>query len=164
MANSTIPAAITTLQGYMQTVAAASAVDDVQVYVGNAQPPTGRSYNYLMVGDFETNLLVSPSESGWASMGVTAKRRTETYALNGTIVCWAGGNDWQARMNDAFSLLNALEVQIVSDPGGSNNLTPSGSWGNFNYRPVATGPFENIGGYGFVIGFELHVINAQLQG
>lgn len=163
---STIPGAITTLQGYMNTVAAASSVPDVQVLLGYTIPRTGMSYNFMMVGDFENGILWQPAEGTWEDLPVAAKRRQEKYSLNGCICTFAGGTDLQSRLNDAFSLLDALYEQILSDPGantgpsGNNTLTPSGSWGRLSYRNLGNGPFVNTAGFGVVIDFELEVINA----
>lgn len=158
---STVPGAVTTLYGYMTAVAAASTVLDVQAYVGLQLTP---SPNFMMIGDAETGLLVTPVDSEWASMGAAAKRRTERYALQGCIKCWAGGIDWQSRLNDVTSLLDALQEQILSDPGGNGTLTPSGSWGAFNWRMEANGPLGDPAGWGVLLGFELQVINAQIVG
>ena len=159
---STIPAAITTVQGYMNTVAAATAVSDVGVYVNYAQTQN-LTYNYMMIGEYESGLMIAPTEGQWASMGVTAKRREEKYAILGHVRTWAGGNDWQSRWNDAMTLLDSLYDQILADPGGSNNLTPSGSWGGFNWTVHESGPLGNASGFGFIIGFQLQVINAQIH-
>ena len=160
---STIPKAITTLQGYLNTVAAATTVTDTAVYVGYAQTQN-LAYNYMMVGEYNTGHLIAPTESNWVSLGSLAKRRHEKYAILGHIRTWAGDDDWQSRLNDCFTLLDSLTDQILADPGGSNNLTPSGSWGQFNWRMEEIGPLGDASGWGVVIGFELHVLNAQVQG
>lgn len=164
MASSTIPGAVTTLQGYMTTIAATTTVSNVGVYVGYSTPLTGMSPNFMMVGDFEEGLLYTPVDMNWAALGAAAKYRSEEYSLHGCIRCWAGGNDINSRIADAFTLLNALEEQIISDPGGSGTLSGSGSWGKLTHTMVAAGALENVAGFGVIINFDLEVINVRLTG
>jgi hypothetical protein len=161
---STIPGAVATLEGYMQAVASATSVPDVKVFVGYSTPLSGMSDNFLMVGDYQEGTLVMPSDGDWASLPAAAKRRTETYALQGCMRAWAGGTDWQSRLDDIFSLLDGLQSKIVSDPGGGGTLSPSGSWGQFSWRMEANGPLINTAGWGVVLGFELHVVNVRITG
>jgi hypothetical protein len=161
---STVPAAVATLQGYMATVAAASTVTDVQVYVGYSTARSGMSYNFMMVGDYQEGIVVAPDTYTWADIPGAAKRRTESYALQGCIQTWSGGTDVLGRLNDAYSLLNGLHELIVTDIGGSGSLSPSGSWGGLVVTMDANGPLETTAGWGVVLGFQLHVINAQIIG
>ena len=162
---STIPAAITTFQGYMTAAAAAVTSVPVSVYVGYSTPLSGMSNNFMMVGDYEEGVLWAPAETDWQSWSIQAKRRKEEYALYGTIRCWTGDpTDWQDPLNNAFTLIDALTEQIVSDPGAAGNLTGSGSWGRFGYRNIASGALTNTAGFGVVVGLELTVINALPQG
>lgn len=162
---STIPAAITTLQGYMNAVAAAAAVNPAPaVYLFETATPSGAAYNFMMVGDYHTGVPVAPESYTWRQLGST--RRTETYALQGCIACWAGGGSGDngvsalARVNDAYSLLNSLHQQILGDKGGSGHLSGSGAWGELVVHIEEFGPMG--AGWGVVLGFDLHVINAQL--
>ena len=161
---STIPGAVSTLQGYMNTVAAATTVSDVGVYVGYSVRREGMAHNYLMVGNYDGGIPVLAVESNWNAIPGQSLLRSESYALEGHVRTWAGGQDYQSRLNDAFALLNALQDQIFADLGGSGTLTPPGSWGGFNWRVEEFGPLGDPKGWGVVIGFELHVINAQLSG
>lgn len=148
----------------MQTVAAANPTLNVGVFVGYSTPLSGMPANFMMVGDYEEGLLWTPVEQDWASLPAAAKRRTEPYALQGCIRAYAGGYDWSSRLTEAFTMLNALQELIVSDPQAGGALTPSGGWGRLEYRNVVNGPLIDSGGFGVVIGFELHVITAQLTG
>lgn len=159
---STIPGAVAVLEGYMSTVASASSVSDVNVYVGYSAPTP--SYNYMMVGDYEEGLLMTRIASTWATFPAAAKRRTEEYSLVGHIRTWAGGYDWQSRLNDAFALLDALQDQILGDPQGSGALTTAGAWGSFDSTMKANGPLGDPTGWGVVIEFELSVLNARVTG
>lgn len=160
---STIPAAVTTVGTYMNTVAAATTVPGTTVYHAYSESQN-LEYNYLMIGEYQTGTIVAPTEGSWASMGVQAKRRQEHYVILGHIRTWAGGNDWQSRFNDAFTLLDSLTDQILADPGGSGSFPLGGSWGKFNWKMEENGPLGGASGWGVVFGFELEVINAQVQG
>ena len=159
---STVPGAITTLQGYLTTVAAATTVTDVQVYLGKQATETQLAFNLMMVGDWHEGVPVAPASFDWAAIPGQSKLIKEEYALQACIACWAGGFDPLSRLNDAYSLLNGVHQQIRNDLGGSNNLSPSGSWGALH---VTISEFGRIGtGWGVVLGLELHVINAQISG
>lgn len=162
---STVLGAITTLQGYMNTVAAATTVTPTPaVYLFQTATLGGAQYNYMMIGDYHTGTPVAPDSYTWRELGST--RRNEVYALQGTIACWSGGGSGDAgaaalaRIDDAYSLLNALHQQILGDKGGSGNLSPSGSWGELVVHMEECGPMN--AGWGVVLGFDLHVLNAQL--
>jgi hypothetical protein len=159
---STVPGAVATLAGYMTAAAAANPLLDAETYVGL---PIGEvADNYLMVGEPDSGAVIVPGSYSWASMPVGAKRRNEVYALQATIRTWAGDIDPAARLNDAFALLNSLHEQIVSDPGGSGNLSPSGAWGALHVAMPANGPLDGMGGWGTVLDLQLHVLNVQLLG
>jgi hypothetical protein len=166
---STIPGAAQTLLGYMQAVAGANPDLDVQVYTG--WPVTSAwSPNFMMLGDYKEGLVVSPDSYRWAAVPGAAKLRFEEYALMGCIRAWSGSPDGTApfdRLGEAYTLLNGLHDQIVSDIGGDSyvvdSLTSSGSWGDLGVTMDAFGQIDGKG-WGVVLGFELHVINAQLIG
>lgn len=163
---STVPAALTALYGYMQTIAATlpAPVDDLNVFFGYSTPLSGMGLNFMMVGNYEEGVLWQPIEEPWEALPVQGKMRREKYAINGCIHTAAGGEDWQSRLNDAFTLYNLLHNQILADPGIGGTVTGSGSWGQLSARNLGAGPFEGTGGWGVVIDFELQVLNAIPQG
>lgn len=162
---STVPGAAATLAGYMQTVAAANPVLNPGVYIAGL-PTASVANNYMMVGSWDGGIVVAPDTYKWAAIPGAAMLRSEEYALNGAIRVWAGDGGPTAaldRITDAFTLLNGIHEQIAQDLGGSGNLSPSGSWGDLDVTMEANGPIGGKG-WGIVLGFELHVINVQLQG
>lgn len=160
---STIPGAVAVLAGYLQTVADAQPQLGVGVYTGGL-PVEHVADNLLMVGSItEEGEIIVPGTYRWAAIPGAAKLRTEEYALRGSIRCWAGDSDPLSRLTDAFSLLNGVHQQILDDVGGSGALSPSGSWGELQVSNPLNGPIGRRG-WGVVLEFDLHVINAQLQG
>lgn len=163
---STIPAAAARLATYMQTVADANPTLDPKVYV-SGWPTASVANNFLMVGAADdTAAVVNPTTYSWAAIPGTAMLRTESYSLMGTIRTSGGTGGTQAalaRLGDAYTLLNGLMEQIVGDVGGSGDLTPSGSWGDLTVSMIHNGPVQNSG-WSVVLGIELQVINAQIQG
>lgn len=139
---STIPAAVQTLAGYMQTVAQANPSLDCGVYVG--EPIEEVTNNLLMVGHWETGALITEASYTWAGMPVYARTRYEEYELQGTIRTWSGNVDVDSRLAEAFTLSSALQEQIVSDPSGSGNLA-GGAWGEFKLTMEHCGPLEGRG-------------------
>jgi hypothetical protein len=162
---STIPGAITTLQGYLQTVADNNPSLNLTVAVGW---PIGTVPNsWLMLGSFaqEGSDIITGWDTDWT--GFPAGRRSETYTLNGSVVVWSGNVDPIGRITDAFTVLDAIQSEIVSDPQGSGTLSSSGSWGEFKASSPTTGPFEmadgTTTGWGVVVEFTLDVINVRLN-
>lgn len=159
---STVPSAVTVLQGYMTTVASANPALDPGVYLG---APVGNvANNFMMVGHLDDGAVHTPITYDWSAIPGAAHRVAEEYALHGTIRAWAGDIDPAGRLADAYAMRDGLHAQIVSDIGGSGNLTSSGSWGAFHVEMVANGPLASIDGWGVVLAFELYVINAELSG
>lgn len=162
---STIPGAAQTLAGYMKTVATANPSLNPGVYVAGIPTASIRA-NWMMVGNYPDGIIVAPDTYTWAAIPGAAKLRSESYALQGCIATWAGAADSNAalaRISDAFTLLNGIHEQITSDLGGSGSLSPSGSWGDLDVVMEHNGPLGGKG-WGVILGFELHVINVQLQG
>jgi hypothetical protein len=167
---STVPAAAATLAAYMQAVADANPALNPGVYVGGIPTATVRD-NFLMVGNYAEGIIVAPETYSWAAVPGMAKLRLEAYALFGCIRVWTGaaGTDASlARLGEAFTLLNGLHQEIVDDLGGDlvavDSLTSSGSWGDLDVTMEINGPIGTKKGWGVVLQFELHVINAQLIG
>ncbi len=162
---STVPGAAAILAGYMRTVAAANPDLNAGVYVAGIPTATVRN-NFLMVGSYETGVIIAPETYTWNAVPGAAMLRGEAYALQGCIRAWSGAAGQEAalaRLGEAFTLLNGLHQQITADVGGSGSLSPSGSWGDLDVTMDVNGPIGQSG-WGCVLGFELHVINAQLQG
>lgn len=166
---STVPAAVNTLGLYMQNVAAANPALNPAVYMVGLPVGSVRN-NFLMVGSMTTGELISPESYKWNAVPGTAKLRGESYALLGTIRVWSGASGKDAalaRLGDAFTLLNGLQQQIVNDLGANAYttaaLSPSGSWGDLDVSMDGNGPLDGKG-WGVALGFELHVLNVQLQG
>lgn len=164
---STIPGAIETLKGYLDSIAATNPLGQVPLgtYYGYQTPLAAMAANFMMVGDYEEGILHGTSTGTWARLPAMSKERTEEYHLNGALRCWQGGND-QVRqvLDNAFTLLNALQTAVVNDPGGSGNLSASGSWGALEFDQLANGPLATTAGWGVVYGFTLQVENVRLYG
>lgn len=159
---STVPGAIGTVYGYLQTVAAQNPALDVGTYIGLV--PGYAANNFMQIGEWETGALLGPgAKTSWETFPANAALRHEEYTILGTIRSWAGNVDPQGRIGDAFTLLNGLHAQVVADIGGSGTLTPSGSWGDLDWT-VATSGVMGGEGWGVVLAWELHVINARLAG
>lgn len=159
---SAVPGAAATLLGYMNTVAAASTVPDVQVIEAYSQPIAGMPANYIALGDYTEGFIVSPELFTPRQLPGTTGRRNVTFSLLGHIRTWAGGWDVVDRLADNRALSDALLDQILNDVRGAGTLSASGSWGAFESRMVANGPLGDAAGWGVVFDFELSVINAQL--
>lgn len=162
---STIPGAIAAVSGYMSAIADANPAWVLGTYP-EGLPTASVSNNLIALGDWETGSTVTPVSYKWAAIPGAAKLRYEAYALSGTVRT-AGGAGGQIgageRISDAFAIFNAFHEQVVSDPGGGGNLSPSGSWGDLDMTMHYSGP-SGQSGWMVVLGFELHVINAQLTG
>ncbi len=158
---STIPGAVQTLTGYMTAVA--SQYPDLNIGVYTGQPISAVANNFMMVGHYEDGSLITEAKYAWAGMPVTSKVRYEEYALQGTIRAWTGSNDPSGTIANAFLLSDALQEQIVSDPGGSGTISPSGSWGEYTTTMEACGPLDGRG-WGVVLAFTLEVLNVRLIG
>lgn len=170
MVASTVPAAVTVLKGYLDAVATQNASTlNPQTSIGI--PTASNRPNMLMVGDYETGVLVNPTTYRWAAVPGRTRMRSEEYSILGAIECagGAGGSSAAAaRLADAYQLLGDLMDQITADPAGlggatdgSTPLSPSGSWGDLTVSMIGNGP-KSQSGWGVVLAFELAVINAQL--
>jgi hypothetical protein len=162
---STIPGAILTLQYYMQEVASTNPSLDIGVYLG--EPVESVANNFMVIGAYETWEPVSLSTYSWATIPASFQIVSESYALQGTIRAWQENIDQLGRLNDAFTMINGLHQALRNDPnaialGTGPALTDPGSWGDFDVTMEAYGPLGDLGGWGVVLGFELHVINTRL--
>lgn len=157
---STVPAAITTLQGHLNFVATANPALNVGVYVG---PAIGQvNDNFLAIGDpLSEGAFLTGYQMDFSSLPATALRRSEDYWLECTIRTYAGDSDPISRLNDAFTLFNGVLLRLANDPGGSGQLTPSGAWG---MSTLTMGDFGPVGGQGWgcVFKFGVHVINVSI--
>lgn len=162
---STVPGAISALSGYMNAIAAANPGLVLGTYP-EGMPTASVKNNFIALGHWETGNFVTHMSYKWAAIPGGAKLRFEEYALVGTIRT-SGGAGGQIgageRIADAYTIINALGEQVVSDPGGGGNLSPSGSWGDLDIEPHFSGHTRQSG-WMCVFGFELHVVNAQLIG
>lgn len=162
---STVPGAVAQLGTYMQTVANANTALNPGVYAGGIPINSVRN-NFLMVGSWPDGIIIAPDTYRWVAVPGMVKMRSEEYAIQGCIRAYGGASGTGAalsRLSEAFTLLNGLHDQIASDLGGSGNLSPSGSWGDLVVTMEESGPIGGKG-WGVVLGFELHVLNVQLNG
>lgn len=166
MITSTVAGAVTALQSHLAAVATANAslnqTDGViAVYVG--LPAAEASDYFLMIGDpFNNGELLVNYESDWAGLPAVAQRRTETYELRCALRCYAGTTDVPARLNEAMTLYSAVMGALAADIGGSNSLSPSGSWQVKHFENPATGQLGGQG-WGVVLTFGVEVVNVRLQ-
>jgi hypothetical protein len=162
--DSTVPGAISAIQGYFGTVAVFNPSLALGIYTG--PPIENVANNFLMIGGYPDGAeMVTSYSSTWAVLPAAAKTVTEDYAISCCLRTWAGDSDPTSRLADAFMLLSQIHEQVVTDPSGSGNLSTSGSWGEFG--PVSMpicGPFEGVGGWGVVLTFDIRVINVRLTG
>jgi hypothetical protein len=175
MIESTVPAAIATLQGYCQTVANAASLQSgpVGVYVGF--PIGGNLPNaFFMVGDYSSdgNQIVANYGLDLSVRFPAGHFVDEVYQINLSIVCWSGASDPAAQTEciaDTFSLMSALFQQIAEDPIAESTraLGNSGSWGSVQASTPVTGPFADSdgepSGWGVVIEIAVRPINVQLS-
>lgn len=161
MPNSTVPGAVDVLYGYVQAVAAQFPALSLGAYLG--LPVETVANNFIMVGEHETGVIIAPNTFEWVTMPATAQthRRSEDYAIQGCIRVWNGNSDPVTRLSEVFQVLDALQEQIVSDPGASGALTPSGAWSTLTATMEVCGPI-NEKGWGVVLAFELHVTGVQI--
>jgi hypothetical protein len=95
----------------------------------------------------------STSRQTWASLGHFT--RDETYNVNGTVFCYVGGDDdlgqagpsdaQQAARDQASTLLQAVEAQLISDPdlSGQNGGNELVLWALVSgTRMTQTGPHD----------------------
>lgn len=163
---STVPGAIQTFQAYMQTVANNNPSLNIGVYLG--EPIDNVRDNFMAVGSFQEWTPIMADSYEWAAIPGQSLLRSEKYTLQGVIRALAGDVDPMARLSDAFTMLNALHEQIITDIKGISVLGPGtlsgpGSWGGLQVHMEAFGPLEGSG-YGVVLGLELDVINVQISG
>lgn len=157
---STVGPAIAVLAGYFDTVAAGLPGLNIGVYTG--LPVENVAENFLMVGDYPNgDETIVGYEQRWAAMGASAGLRSEEYSIACCLRAWSGDSDPAGRLSDAFSMFDAVARQLVADPGGSAQLTPSGSWGAVRLTMPVAGPIGGAG-WGVVLAFDVEVINAQL--
>lgn len=162
---STIPGAISAVAGYMATIQAANPALNLGIYPYGL-PVESNTNNAIALGDWESGAVVAETSTDWAAIPANARLRTEEYALQGTIMCSAGDGgegSAQQRVLDAYTIWDAFLEQIILDPSGGGNLSPSGSWGKCVVVHHFSGP-ASPAGWTVTIGFQLHVINVQLQG
>lgn len=168
MITSTVPGAIATLQSYMNTVATNNPSLEIGVFLG--QPLAAAvTDNYLIVGSFGEWIPIDMDSYKWAAIPGQAFRRTEEYKLQGCLRALDGGNSILNNLNNAFTMLNGLHEQIVTDlrataVNSQGALTTSGSWGEFSAHIEVFGPLGPANTPGVVMGFELEVLNAEIVG
>lgn len=161
---STVPGAITALLGYMNTVASNNPALNIGVYLG--EPISNVNDNFMAVGSFVDWSPVAPETYKWAAIPGSAKLRSEEYSLQGVVRSLSGNStdqDKLDRLNDVFTILNALHEEILNDYFASGALSGPGAWGELRVTMEAFGPLGGVG-FGAVLGFELEVVNAQLAG
>lgn len=157
---STVPAAIETLAGYFQAVAAANPALEVGVYTG--LPVETVNDNYIMIGSWDGGQdWILNYHSTWEALPSASQWIGEEYEIQCALRTYNGAPDLAGRLTDAFTLFNGVRQEIVNDPGGSANLSPSGSWGAVTVTMPACGPI-NKAGWGVVLSFNIGVINVRL--
>jgi len=162
---STVPGALLQMYKYVQAVVAANSPfaksGVIEGYFG--KPTTHVSNNFLMVGSDETGELWTGYKQDWVGMPATVKRKGEEYTILLTARTWAGNTNGQAdRLNEVWALADGLIDQVMSDPGGSGNLTASGSWQVTGVENPASGPLGRKG-WGTVLAITVQVINVRIQ-
>lgn len=157
---STVPGAVSTLRDHFQAVASASALDP-GVYLGT--PTAEVANNYLMIGEYASQQIVHGYSSSFAAIPGAAALKSEDYRLACTIRAWSGDVDELGRIDDAYGLFDAVVSALTADLGGSGQLTPSGSWQVTNAAEDDNGPLAFGAGWGYVLGFDVHVFNVQLS-
>lgn len=162
---STVPGALKTLRGYLQTVADANTGLNAAVYFG---PPTGGGNptpNYLMVGNYENGELISGYEQDFRTLSIASATKNEDYIIPCAIRTWSGDNGATSqfdRINDAFALLDGVMQLFQTHPTGTGALSSSGTWQVSEITMPESGPSNN-GGWGVMLAFEVHVFNVTIQ-
>lgn len=167
---STVSAALTTVYGYLETVAAnANLSDPVEAFYG--WPITTPPANWCMVGDFSAqgNRPVTNYVTDYTVLLPRGNYVKETYQINVSLVVWGGASDITAgeqRLSDIFSLYNTFCQQVADDPNGGGALGGSGSWGKVQSELPGFGPFETeeggVAGWGIVMEVGLTPVNVQV--
>lgn len=160
-ASSTVPGAVSVLQTHMAAAVASLPALNASVYVG--PPVADKTNNFLMIGDAETGEIVEGYTTDWAALPAVAQWRSEEYGLMCSLQVWSGNVDPAGRLADAFSLMDALQLQLLNDIGGSGALTPSGSWELTNIQNPITGTLGGTG-WGVTFTFTVQVSNVRLSG
>jgi hypothetical protein len=168
---STVPGALIQLYNYCQTIASKNTNFEsgaVAAYYGI--PLDTVENNYIMVGDDETGSMLVGYKQSWVGFPASFNRKGEDYDIPVSIRTWAGGSgdpDKQARMTEAWILVNALINSVMSDPNGKANglpnLTASGSWQVAAVGNPVAGPLAGKG-WGVVIAVTVEVRNVRIQG
>lgn len=150
---------------YVQTVVAANTpFAKSGIIEGYFGLPIGHvSNNYLMVGNDETGELFTNYKQDWVGIPVTKQRKGEEYIIVLTVRTWDGNTNGQTdRLNEAWVLANGIIDQVMADPGGSGNLTASGSWQVVSVDNPASGPLGGKG-WGTVLTIGVEVRNVRIQ-
>lgn len=171
--NSTIPGAIGCLLGYMNQVSAdysnTGNFGQIEVFLGPGIAQNTPQQYWLAIGEWPEGALWSGYQSTWAALPGAAKLVREEYSLECNLRAWQGSTDptttvdQMNRVTEAFILYNDLFQYLVNDPGGSDKLTPSGSWEMSTLEMPTAGPMGGAG-WGVVGTFSIFVRNVQLTG
>jgi hypothetical protein len=160
--------ALSALYGYFTTVVASppEGITDVSILFGT---PTGSDHitdNVLMLGSWrqEGGDLVTDYASDWFDLPAASGRRLEPFTVHFSIMSWSGDINPAplTRVNNAFSLFNAVIEQIMDDYPW-NLLGPSGAWGKLKMDLPLAGPIAR-GGWAAILECSIDVINAVAQG
>jgi hypothetical protein len=156
-----VPGAVQTIQTYFTNVASALPQYDIGTYL--FFPTADVNQNYLILGHWENGEeVVVNYDSTWESLPAANQYIGETYRIQMSLRVWSGEVDPLGRLTDAFTILDSLRAQFVNDPGGSGQLSPSGSWGKWSVSMPTSGPLGQLGGWGIVLAIESEVINVRI--
>ena len=156
---STVPGAVAVLQRHFEAVAKTEPKLAPAVYIG--LPVERVADSYLLIGDEETGSLLASYSMKFTS-AVAANRHSEEYGILCALRVWAGDTNQLARLTDAFRLLAGVTTALQNDPGGSGQLTPSGTWQVSEVTVPVNAPFGDPVGFGVVLAFIVQVINVRL--
>lgn len=156
---STVPGAVSVLQTHFQNVANANPAMEIGVYLG--LPVAAVKNNYLMIGNYQDGKVLASYRQDWVGMPAATAVKSETYSLNCSLRAWAGSSDPLARQADAYTMIDGVLSELQSDPGGSGELTASGSWQVTEMEEAENGPLGESG-WGVVFTFTVEVINVRI--
>lgn len=161
---STVPGAVAALNQHMIVVAAATAVPEVGVYLGEIIGPVAN--NFLSIGhptgDGEIVLNYQSDFHGMAPSGHV--RRTEAYELACVLRTWTaktGGTAPIDRLSAAFSLLADLGGRLAVDRNAGGALG-SGVWGLSTVENPRAGRMQEKG-FGVELTFTVAITNVLIR-
>lgn len=158
---STVPGAITALQGHFQNVATANSSLKLGLYVG---PPINTVANsFIAIGNpaGEGQIIENYTSDFQGMYQTAALRRTEQYALHCWLRIWSAQIDQVGRIADAFTVISGITSELAGDIHGSGQLSPSGEWELTEFENTVAGPL-NDSGWGVVFEFAVQVKNVIL--